>query len=47
MTKQFIIKCPKCKSSFDVTEYLNNWKVELLMSIAFFKRNKELFKRLE
>ena len=31
------IKCPNCKSSFDVSEYISDFKKEALTSIEFLE----------
>lgn len=33
MTEKYHVLCPKCKSTFDVSEQMNMWKDELMEKI--------------
>ena len=42
--KPYSITCPKCETTFNVKKYMDSWKKELLRTLKFFERVKELNK---
>lgn len=39
--KKYAIHCPKCKTTFDVSEQLNQWKNELFKKIEDLVNNEK------
>ena len=41
--KEYIIKCPDCKSTFDMTKSMNKWKEELVLASGILDKIKNVF----
>ena len=44
--EKYVVICPNCKSTFDVSEEINRWKEEVLRTLKFFEELKEVVKFL-
>ena len=42
LMEEYIIECPNCKSTFDVENEMDKWKLKILHASKFMKEIREL-----